>query len=31
MFLATVIRWNDSWQEKGMVLKTDYGHYRKVG
>ena len=27
----SAIRWNDSWQENGMVLKTDYGHYRKVG
>ncbi|MBR6064900.1 MAG: DUF3987 domain-containing protein [Paludibacteraceae bacterium] len=27
----TAIRWNDSWQENGMVLKTDYGHYKKAG
>ena len=27
----SAIRWNDSWQENGMVLRTDYGHYRKVG
>ena len=27
----SAIRWNDSWQENGMVLKTDYGHYKKVG
>ena len=27
----SAIRWNDRWQENGMVLKTDYGHYKKVG
>ena len=27
----SAIRWNDSWQEKGLVLKMDYGHYKKVG
>ena len=27
---ATVIRWNDAWQEQGMVSKIEYGHYRKV-
>ena len=27
----SAIRWNDSWQENGMVIKTDYGHYKKVG
>lgn len=27
----SAIRWNDSWQVNGMVLKTDYGHYKKVG
>jgi len=27
----SAIRWNDSWQENGMILKTDYGHYKKVG
>ena len=27
----SAIRWNDSWQENGMVLKTDYGRYKKVG
>ena len=27
----SAIRWNDSWQENGMVLKTDYGCYKKVG
>ena len=27
----SAIRRNDSWQENGMVLKTDYGHYKKVG
>jgi hypothetical protein len=30
MFLATVIRWNDAWQEQGQVMKIEYGHYRKV-
>ena len=27
----SAIRWNDSWQEIGMVEKTNYGHYKKVG
>ena len=27
---ATVIRWNDTWQEHGQVQKIEYGHYRKV-
>ena len=27
---ATVIRWNDAWQEHGQVKKIEYGHYRKV-
>ena len=27
----SAIRWNDSWQENGMVEKTNYGHYKKVG
>ena len=27
---ATVIRWNDAWQELGQVKKIEYGHYRKV-
>lgn len=27
----SAIRWNDDWQENGMVLKTNYGHYKKVG
>ena len=27
---ATVIRWNDAWQEQGQVKKIEYGHYRKV-
>lgn len=27
---ATVIRWNDAWQEQGQVRKIEYGHYRKV-
>ncbi len=27
---ATVIRWNDAWQEQGQVLKIEYGHYRKA-
>jgi hypothetical protein len=27
----SAIRWNDSWQENGMVIKTNYGHYKKVG
>ena len=21
----------DNWQDNGMVLKTEYGHYKKVG
>ena len=25
----SAIRWNDSWQENGMVIKTEYGHYKK--
>ena len=27
----SAIRWNDNWQANGMVIKTDYGHYKKVG
>ena len=27
---ATIIRWNDTWQEQGQVEKIEYGHYRKV-
>ena len=27
---ATIIRWNDAWQENGQVIKIEYGHYRKV-
>ena len=27
----SAIRWNDSWQEKGLVEKINYGHYKKVG
>jgi len=27
---ATVIRWNDAWQEQGQVTKIEYGHYRKA-
>ena len=27
---ATVIRWNDAWQEQGHVKKIEYGRYRKV-
>ena len=27
---ATVIRWNDAWQEQGMVSKIEYGHYKKA-
>ena len=27
----SAIRWNDSWQGNGMVIKTEYGHYKKVG
>ena len=27
----SAIRWNENWQENGMVLKTNYGHYKKVG
>lgn len=27
---ATVIRWNDAWQEQGLVSKIEYGHYRKA-
>ena len=27
----SAIRWNDNWQDNGMVLKTEYGHYKKVG
>ena len=27
---ATVIRWNDAWQEQGQVKKIEYGHYQKV-
>jgi len=27
---ATVIRWNDAWQERGQVKKIEYGYYRKV-
>lgn len=31
MSRRSAIRWNDSWQENGMVIKTEYGHYKKVG
>ena len=27
----SAIRWNDNWQENGLVMKTEYGHYKKVG
>jgi len=27
----SAIRWNDNWQENGIVEKTNYGHYKKVG
>lgn len=27
----SAIRWNDHWQENGLVKKTNYGHYKKVG
>ena len=27
---ATVIRWNDAWQEQGQVMKIEYGRYRKA-
>ena len=27
---ATVIRWNDAWQEQGQVKKIEYGRYRKA-
>ena len=27
----SAIRWNDCWKENGLVEKTDYGHYKKVG
>jgi hypothetical protein len=26
----SAIRWNDSWQENGMVLKLNHGNYKKV-
>ena len=27
----SAIRWNDSWQENGLVLKLNHGSYKKVG
>ena len=27
----SAIRWNDSWQENGMVIKLNHGNYKKVG
>ena len=27
----SAIRWNDSWQENGMVKKLNHGSYKKVG
>ena len=27
---ATAIRWNDEWQEKGIVQKIKYGTYKKI-
>lgn len=27
----SAIRWNDSWQENGLITKVKYGHYQKVG
>ena len=27
----SAIRWNDSWQENGMVLKLNHGNYKKIG
>ena len=27
----SAIRWNDSWQEDGLITKVKYGHYQKVG
>ena len=27
----TAERWNDKWQEEGMVIKLEHGKYRKVG
>ena len=27
----STIRWNNSWQENGLVTKVKYGLYQKVG
>ena len=27
----SAIRWNDSWQENGKVIKLNHGNYKKVG
>ena len=27
----TAERWNDKWQEQGMVIKIEHGRYRKIG
>ena len=27
----TAERWNDKWQEEGIVIKLEHGKYRKVG
>ena len=27
----SAIRWNDAWQEDGLITKVKYGHYQKVG
>ena len=27
----TAERWNDKWQEEGIVIKLEHGRYRKVG
>ena len=27
----SAIRWNDSWQKNGMVIKLNHGNYKKVG
>ena len=27
----SAIRWNESWQENGLVQKTNHGQYKKVG
>ena len=27
----TAERWNDKWQETGVVIKLEHGKYRKVG